>query len=129
MCQRRDDGIEVSGAKALLASIADVHGNTWTYDYYGQETGETDAALLNFLLASVTPSVDVDGDDIVDGSLTLKELTYAPAADLAVNGDMEADSDWTAISGAAPSTNEHSTDPDCGRHIQLESRRRYRRGY
>ena len=70
------DGSVVTGAKALLASVQDVRGELWTYDYYGQTAGETDSNQANFLTAHLSPSVDSDGDGTADGSIALKALTY-----------------------------------------------------
>lgn len=103
---------EEPGSQALLTSVRDVRGQTWSYDYYGFDAGETEAIKLNLLTEVRSPSVDTDGDGTLDGSLTLQRLTYSFSAnttELAVNGDMETDDSWTAISGAAPTTNERST--------------------
>ena len=51
----KSNGTVVSSPKALLASIRDVRGNTWTYDYFGQQSGQTDANLLNSLTKRLTP--------------------------------------------------------------------------
>lgn len=109
----RDAGIVVNNPKALLASVRDVRGNNWTYDYYGQESTEgndsSENQYLNYLTEIRSPSVDTTGDGTPDGSLTLQRLTYDRGTQLAVNGDMELDSDWTAITGAAPSINQRSS--------------------
>lgn len=99
----------VDGGSSLLNTVKDVRGNTWTYDYYGQETEETDFRQLNFLIRETSPAVDQTGDELADDPIVLKELTYTiQGTQLAVNGEMELDSDWTDISGAAPSTHERS---------------------
>jgi len=66
----KNDGSTITSPKALLASVRDVRGNTWTYDWYGQDSGEDDADQLNFLLEVVSPSVDTTGDGTPDGSIT-----------------------------------------------------------
>ncbi len=110
--QERSNGSVVTNARPLLASVEDVHGNTWAYDYYGQDSGESDAELLNLLTETRTPSVDTTGDGSVDGSLITQRLAYTFDSDpveLAVNGGMENDSDWTDIEDAEPTTHERST--------------------
>jgi RHS repeat-associated protein len=72
----KSDGSPVTNAKALLASVQDVRGNTWSYDYFGQHSGETDADQLNWLTKRLSPSVDADGDGSADGAITLEELDY-----------------------------------------------------
>jgi hypothetical protein len=72
----KNNGQPVTGAKALLASIQDVRGHTWTYDYYGQDTGETNADLLNFMIQRQSPTVDTDGDGQADGPIVLESLAY-----------------------------------------------------
>lgn len=72
----RADGTPVTNPKALLATVQDVRGNTWSYDYYGQTSGETNADLLNFLLRRISPSVDTTGDEVLDGTVDLEQLTY-----------------------------------------------------
>lgn len=105
----KDDGVLVSSPKALLAQVRDVRGHEWTYDYYGQVSGEDDDRQLNYLVRRQTPSVDTTGDDTPDGAITLEEVSYSFDTQLAVNGSMEADSDWSNITGAAPTTNQRST--------------------
>lgn len=101
-------GTIATGTGALLTSMRDVRGNTWTYDYYGQDTGETDKRLLNFLIERQSPSVDTTGDGTGDGSLTIEQVEYTlNETERAVNGGMEADSDWTAV--GTPTTNARST--------------------
>ena len=53
-----------------------VTDHTWTYDWYGQDTGETDSDLANYLLQVTSPPVDTDGDGTPDDSIALKHLTY-----------------------------------------------------
>ena len=72
----KNDGVTVSTPKALLANVRDVRGNTWTYDYYGQHSGETDADQLNLLTKVISPSVDITGDGTPDSAITLKDLSY-----------------------------------------------------
>lgn len=110
--QERSNGSVVTNARALLASVQDVRGHTWTYDYYGQTSGESDAEQLNLLTEIGSPTVDTTGDGSADGSLMMQHLTYTFDSDpveLVVNGGMENDSDWTDIADAEPTTNERST--------------------
>jgi hypothetical protein len=94
----------------LLTSVRDVRGNEWTYVYYGQGEDETDPRQLNFLVRRESPGVDTTGDGSPDDALILEELAYVLQGDeLAVNGTMELDSNWTNISGAVPQTNQRST--------------------
>jgi RHS repeat-associated protein len=100
----------VNGTVGLLTGVRDVRGQTWTYNYYGQNASETDVRQLNFLTRHISPSVDTTGDGTVDGPITVKNLAYTmQGVELAVNGGMEADSDWPGISGAAPTTNIRSS--------------------
>ncbi len=86
-----------NGTGALLSQVIDVRGKSWVYDYYGQDGPETAANLLNFLTEVRSPSVDTSGDGTPDSSLTLKRLTYSYDTQLAKNGDMELDSDWSSV--------------------------------
>ncbi len=69
-------GSIVPGSLALLSTVRDVCGNTWSYDYYGQHLGETDIRQLNYLTQYTSPSVDTSGDGVADSSIILKHLTY-----------------------------------------------------
>lgn len=69
-------GTLANGVDGLLTSVRDVRGNTWTYNYYGQLSGETDLRQLNFLVNRQSPSVDITGDGTADGPLTLESLVY-----------------------------------------------------
>ncbi len=77
---QKSNGTNISGAKALLSTVKDVRGQTWTYQYYGQAVGETDPNLLHRLLKRLSPSVDTTGDGVTDGSLTLEQLLYGSFA-------------------------------------------------
>jgi len=107
----KDDGVTVSSPKALLASVQDVRGSDWTYDYYGQDSGEDDADLLNAMIARLSPAVDTTGDGSTDGPITLESLDYLYdyVIEVDINSGMEADSDWSDIVGAVPTTNQRST--------------------
>lgn len=72
----KNNGSTIMSPKALLASVRDVRGNTWTYDWYGQDSSENDSDQLNFLLKVASPSVDITGDGTPDGSIILKQLSY-----------------------------------------------------
>ncbi|MEO8609542.1 MAG: RHS repeat-associated core domain-containing protein [Chloroflexota bacterium] len=74
--QEKNGGVLVSGGKALLASVKDVRGYVWAYKYYGENVSETDSAQLNFLTKRLSPSVDVTGDGLADGAVTLEEVSY-----------------------------------------------------
>jgi hypothetical protein len=93
-------GVVVTNPRPVLQSTKDVRGFTWQYDYYGQTAGENDDTRLNFLVARRAPL-----------NITTEVLNYQFAAPVqrAVNGDMELDSSWTNISGAAPTLNQRST--------------------
>lgn len=97
----KQNGVTISSPRALLEQVRDVRGNLWTYDYYGQDSGETNATLFNLMLERRLPSL----------STSLEKLTYQfdASVEKVVNGGMELDSDWTAIPGAEPSTNQRST--------------------
>ncbi|RMF76784.1 MAG: RHS repeat protein, partial [Chloroflexi bacterium] len=72
----KDDGVEVTTPRALLSSVADVRGEGWLYDYYGQDSGENDSNLLNILTRRESPDVDVTGNGNNDGVITLEEIAY-----------------------------------------------------
>jgi RHS repeat-associated protein len=96
----RDDGVVVGSPKALLATVRDVRGYTWTYDWYGQDSGEDDADQLNFLAGVGAPggtlqrkrlSYELTGSDITaitqelgiqDTNPALQELRYEFEADV-----------------------------------------------
>jgi len=61
--------------RALLSTVRDVRGNTWTYTYYGQVAGETDANQQNFLNGQLSPPVDTTGGGLFV-SFPIKKLTY-----------------------------------------------------
>lgn len=65
-----------TGNHPLLNTVQDVRGEIWTYEWYGQAVGETDANQANWLLRVISPSVDVDANGSTDGSITIKDLTY-----------------------------------------------------
>ncbi|MBL8152763.1 MAG: hypothetical protein JNM70_01165 [Anaerolineae bacterium] len=73
---QKSNGTAIANAKALLNSVRDVRGNTWTYRYFGQTAGETDPNKLDFLVEILSPSVDTSGDGAPDGSLSLESLAY-----------------------------------------------------
>lgn len=70
------NGAPVSPLKALLTSVQDVRGESWTYDYYGQDVGETDSAKANFMIERLSPPVDVDGGGVPSAAIVLEQLTY-----------------------------------------------------
>lgn len=81
--KEQNNGVDVTNPRALLASVQDVRGEIWSYTYYGQASGETDTAQLNFLTQRSSPSVDTDGDEVVDSSFVLEALAYT-----VTNGDI-----------------------------------------
>ncbi len=107
--QEKLNGVPTSN-NALLASVLDVRGKTWTYSYYGQLVGESATERLNWMTKRQSPSVDTTGDGVLDGAITLEELVYGShTVELAVNGGMELDSDWTGV--GAPPNNERVSAP------------------
>jgi RHS repeat-associated protein len=74
------NGSAVSNPRALLSSIRDARTAVWTYDWYGQDVGETDSNRKNFLVEVRSPLVDTDGNGTDDTSLTLKQLAYTMSA-------------------------------------------------
>jgi YD repeat-containing protein len=56
--------------------VRDVRGQVWTYQWYGQVSGQSDANQLDFLVEIKSPSVDTTGDGTADGSLSLEQLSY-----------------------------------------------------
>ena len=100
------DGSSVTDAKPLLETVQDVRDKIWTYRHYGQESGEDDADLANFLVEVVSPLVDTDGDLAPDDQLVLKHLTYTLD-----NGKISAiRQERGFIDGANPNTALLSTD-------------------
>jgi YD repeat-containing protein len=73
---QKNNGSVITSPKALLYSVRDVMGQVWTYDYYGQHSCEAKSNQLDFLTASFSPSVDTNGDGVVDGPITLKKIAY-----------------------------------------------------
>ncbi len=93
----KSGGNTISGAKALLETVRDVRGETWTYDYYGQDSHETASDLLNFLMSVTSPAVDTTGDGPTDGSIIIKNLSYT-----VVNGEVTAITQRLGKQGATP---------------------------
>lgn len=73
---QKDNLTPVDNAKALLYQVRDVMGKTWTHRYYGQESGEATDDQLDFLLETISPSVDPRGDGVEDTPITIEKLTY-----------------------------------------------------
>ena len=69
----KDNGTTIGSPKALLATVTDVLGEDWTYDYYGQHSGENVTNQLNLLTQRDSPQVDAG---TADGVITLEELAY-----------------------------------------------------
>jgi YD repeat-containing protein len=59
------------GSLSLLDTVTDILGEDWTYEYE-----DTIAGQLNYLIKTVSPSVDSDGDGSANGAITLQELSY-----------------------------------------------------
>jgi RHS repeat-associated protein len=109
-----------SSQKGLLVSVKDVRGQLWTYTYYGQNAGETNTSLANYLVNHFSPVLDTTGDSQPDGMVMLERVTYTKSGgaitsiqqgrgfsgvEMVTNGSMEDDNGWTAIVNAAPITN------------------------
>ena len=77
-----DNGEIVDGAFSLLSQVTDVRGEDWTYDYYGQNLGETLTEQLNYLTKYISPLVDTTGAGIEDTEIVLKQLEYTVANDV-----------------------------------------------
>jgi len=73
---QKQNGATIASPKALLATVRDVRGYVWSYDYYGQHGGETDTNLYDFLTASRSPLLDLNGDGLAEGMVTREQLTY-----------------------------------------------------
>lgn len=82
---QKSNGTPVGSPKALLASVRDLLGNIWTYDYYGQHAGETIAAELDFLTEVATPSVDTNGDGTADGAIKVQKISYTLSGSTVTN--------------------------------------------
>lgn len=69
---QKQNGVVITSPKPLLNTIRDVMGNTWTYNYYGQVAGQTDANQWDYLIESLSPAVDRTGAvDITGTTMTL----------------------------------------------------------
>lgn len=66
----------VNGTGALLSTVRDVRGNTWTYSYYGQNASESDSNQKDFLTGMLSPGVDPTGAGLNGSPLSLKQLIY-----------------------------------------------------
>ncbi len=67
------DGTGPLQPRPLLAAVTDVRGETWTYDYYGQNAGQSDTNQQSFLTKRQSPQVDAG---TADGVINLEELGY-----------------------------------------------------
>lgn len=83
--EEKIDGVVVTSPRPLLSDVTDVRGETWTYDYFGQDSGETTTDQLNFLVRRYSPTVDQDGDLVDDAIIALQTLDYTTA-----NGNISA---------------------------------------
>ncbi|MEP6988885.1 MAG: DUF6531 domain-containing protein, partial [Chloroflexota bacterium] len=61
---------------ALLTTVRDVRGNVWTYDWYGQHTGESDTSQKNYLTQQISPLLDTNGDGSAETPTILKSFSY-----------------------------------------------------
>jgi RHS repeat-associated protein len=82
---QKSNGSAIGSPKALLNLVRDVLGNTWTHKYYGQVSGQSTAAQLDFLLETVSPQVDTDGNGVVDTAITVEKLTYTTSGSTVTN--------------------------------------------
>lgn len=101
-------GAIVNGSNSLLTSVRDISGHLWTYEYYLEDGDDADVRKLNYLTVRFSPSVDTDGDGTLNESLLIEEVSYAlQGTELAANGDMELNSNWSSVS--SPTTNIRSS--------------------
>ncbi len=77
---QQSNGVPISAPKALLASVRDVMGNVWVYNYYGQAAGETDPSQLDFMTERLSPAVDMTGSGAPGSAISLEKLTYTTSA-------------------------------------------------
>ncbi len=82
---QKNNGVTIASPKPLLNTVRDVRGNIWTYRYYGQTAGETNANQLDFLIEITSPSVDTTGDGTADGTLSLEQLSYTTSGSVVTN--------------------------------------------
>jgi len=82
------NGTITDGDKSLLTSVRDVLGHVWTYDYYGQNAGETDSRQLNFLTKRESPSVDTDGDGNADHAVSYSYDLGGQRTQITLPGDL-----------------------------------------
>ncbi len=73
-----DAGNPAATTRALLATVRDVRGYIWRYDYYGQHAGEGEDKLLNFMTRRLSPDWNRDGNGVGDSgsSLTLESIAH-----------------------------------------------------
>ena len=95
-------------ANSLLTTVTDVMGEAWTYDYYDETDQHADVRQLNFLIARHSPAVTGAGSEIA-----IEEDSYTvQGTELAINGDMELNSDWTAV--GSPTQGQSTNQVDTG---------------
>lgn len=90
-------GTVISGDDPLLIAVHTARQDEWGDPYEWNYAYHDDAQhldVLNYLKSITSPELD-DGSRII-----VKDLDYSYTRDLAVNGDMEADTGWEAISTA-----------------------------
>jgi RHS repeat-associated protein len=73
---QKSNGTPIGSPKALLSTVKDVMGKTWTYKYYGQVAGQSDANLLDFMIEILSPNVDPTGAGGAGSPIALQQLTY-----------------------------------------------------
>lgn len=73
---QHSNGNPISDPLGLLTEVDDILRKVWTYEYFGQQVGETTSDQLDWLIKRLSPSVDTDGDEQLDGALTLEQLIY-----------------------------------------------------
>ena len=74
--EQRSNGSLVASPKALLATVRDVLGKVWTYDYYGQHSGESTAEKLDLLTKTYSPDVDLTGAGGTGAEILLESYSY-----------------------------------------------------
>jgi YD repeat-containing protein len=63
----------------LLTTVRDVSGQIWTYQWYGQQVGENDANIANWLTRLTSPNVDSTLSGIASEPIVIKDLSYTYA--------------------------------------------------
>jgi len=100
-----------SPPRALLATVTDVLGNVWSYDYYGQHVGDSDSDQQSFLIERLSPPVDRQGSGLPSTPISMEKVAYTVdgstvTAITQAQGDGALRTDWAFQPGGQNLTTE-----------------------